>query len=576
MENLPLLFLRELFNMLPDLNAAIRCSHVCRNWKAAYETMIRTETLCLNFETTIPEFRWFLGHRLFYTNERVSKLSFLKPSLPSEELRFFDSPSAIAHFANIKKLVIFNASKDYYNFNDRITPEYKFPIQNQLSSFKRLEYVEITWDLQVLEGCEIDLPLLKALCFNQCYIAPKNSQIILRTPSLEALNIVSTGDNTSVKISNLKFVFPSALRHLEMSLHKANFKFKTNFKNLEILFLRGINYEVRDDLENGQELLANDFLKKLRRLEFVLFERKPEMACLDKLEAQKEKYNLDDLEMYYDSLPHRFDYENWSFYTEYREQLRYWPGELNLRFHKLIEHQVSLGLFKEGYFKIERLKVRQVDNQAPLVDLLRKVRVPTLQLDYDCNLGQSFFDEIADSAIVFDRLKLEERLCNRLNDPSVLTRLNVFVFDLSYQHFPSEASLALLRNRTSFRLNFFQYEELYDWGEEDGILRQEPNTRDYHRLIKTGNDFYCSVCEWVTCKESNYSQDPLGVVLKHAAIEGKESNLDCDEKRKYYNRFWGISENEKSDRMAKKLGRYLKGFKRNLQFKKLKKTFFKG
>ena len=155
MENQPFLILKELFSILPDLNAAIR-SHVWRNRKAAYEAMIRPETLCLHFGTTIQEIRWFLGHRSFYTNKRVSALSFLKPVLPSEELRFFDSPSFITHFANIKKLVIFNAPKDFYNFYDRIMPENK-------STFFELEELSGT---NARRLCNRDEKIFRGICLH--------------------------------------------------------------------------------------------------------------------------------------------------------------------------------------------------------------------------------------------------------------------------------------------------------------------------------------------------------------------------------------------------------------------------
>lgn len=81
-----------------SLNEAIKCSYVCRNWRAAYE-QIRPEKLFLYFDAFI-----LLNHSLFYTKERVDESHFLR--IPSD-LQFLSSDAARSHFVSIKKLVIF-------------------------------------------------------------------------------------------------------------------------------------------------------------------------------------------------------------------------------------------------------------------------------------------------------------------------------------------------------------------------------------------------------------------------------------------------------------------------------------
>ena len=108
MENLPFVVLKKLFKMMPDRNETIKCSQVCRNWRAAYEMAIERESLFLNFEEFLP-----LNYLLFYTNEPVVESFFLRlPSDPNDpkrelEIPFLRSDASRVHFANLRKLVIF-------------------------------------------------------------------------------------------------------------------------------------------------------------------------------------------------------------------------------------------------------------------------------------------------------------------------------------------------------------------------------------------------------------------------------------------------------------------------------------
>ena len=532
MENLPFLFLKELFGMMPDLNQVIRFSHVCRNWKAAYETMVKPETLCLHFEKTkrtIP-----LNHRLFYTNDRVSQLFFLKTSLPSNELRFFDSASASTHFANIRKLVIFAAPADYYNISASADYPYKFCLQKQLNTFKRLEYAEFFFTIHVQEACEIDLPFLKIVCFNGCQIDGESAQIILNTPSLEAMKIHTGDRKKSIKITNFKFLFPSALRHLELTIFKTNFKFETKFDRLEVLMFSNLVWELICDFDETKKLqmLADDFLEPLPSLKFLLFVHG--WPVLAKLEEEKRKFGLNDLKILTD-VTDKFNYANWQGYLEHKEQLRYWPGKFNLVYDKLINCQIPLDLFRENYFRINEMMVCHVDNQTVLLEFLKNAQITSLELKYGCNLGQSFIDQIADSTILLNRLSLDDCILNRMNDFSVLSRLGTSRFTVFFQKFRTDAIIAILKNPICFIFHFIYYDGFTDvnW---NGESRKNANI-DYnssHYLQRAGKEFLCNTCGWISSNDPNRFRGPVKVTLLHAANGPFAPNLTDDQRRRYF------------------------------------------
>lgn len=152
METLPLLVLENLFKMMANRNEMIKCSQVCRNWRAAYQAIPKPDRLYLHFDQFLPLHRW-----LFYTNETVTEFYFLKIR---NDLQFLRSSTARLQFANNNKLVIFPAYIDH-----PYPPVYEFSFREQLNHFKSLEHLEIHrrypklepgnfW----LEDAEIDLP----------------------------------------------------------------------------------------------------------------------------------------------------------------------------------------------------------------------------------------------------------------------------------------------------------------------------------------------------------------------------------------------------------------------------------
>lgn len=200
MENLPLVFLRKLFWMLPDHRERLKCSLVCRNWRTVYE-QLRPEKLFLCFDPFIP-----VNHSLFYTNERVDEHHFL--SIRSG-LQFLSSEAARRPFVSIRKLVIFRD----WSWKDR-DPAPKFSFRNHVNHFRSLEHLEINLISLWLEDDELDLPKLRVLSFEDCGFERKNLTVILNTPLLEAVRIWPLYslflENT--RISNFKFLFPDQVK----------------------------------------------------------------------------------------------------------------------------------------------------------------------------------------------------------------------------------------------------------------------------------------------------------------------------------------------------------------------------
>ena len=529
MENLPLVVLQKLFKLMPNLNERIKCSHVCKNWRAAYEATMRPETLCLYFQEFVP-----LSDRLFYTNERVSKFSFLRMPRSYDYLQFLDSNASVL-FASIKKLVAFECFEDLKIMK---SPELRF--RNQLNHFKSLEHAEIVCKMPALEGAEIDLPRLKVLSFGGIYqFDGENVPVILSTPSLQALKIgqLFGPRQDRFTIESFKFLFPHSLVFLEMPSYEADFKFKTEFANLECLVFHYDNPKLFEvvviERQRVLRSFGDDFLKSVPSLKFLYFDGNMNGSDLPKLEAERGKFGMENLKIVDDEGPFAvFDYLNW---PRYVQQLRNWPGEnLFLVFDKLINCQIPFDLFKENYLRIEELKVRLVADQPLLADFLRKVKISQVILEYDCNLGQSFFDEIADS-VTLSGLILEGYDWSRLSDPSVLNKLMVLRFEVYYQQFYREVALAVLNNRACFWLCFYKFEEFMDVIPEevgeDGELRKEPNEliRFGHTTRRVGSEFYCQTCGWISSNDPNRLEDPVRVTLQHVESEFSGGNMTKEE-----------------------------------------------
>ena len=223
MENLPFIVLRKIFSEMASLNEVIRCSLVCKNWRLAYETLYKPETLCLH-----PDEFMRLNRHLQLTDERLNRVNFLKIS---EDLQFLQSAAARDHFVNIKKLILFEFSRESDKNYHQIVSEFSF--RENLNPFKSLEYLEIRWRKMILRDRVIDLPKLKTLCFQRCEFKGEIVRIRLETPSLEALLLFIRKTHPLAEGSRFQCSSPERLRYLKFVFHHENLKFDTTFENLE-------------------------------------------------------------------------------------------------------------------------------------------------------------------------------------------------------------------------------------------------------------------------------------------------------------------------------------------------------
>ena len=505
--DLPFLVLKKIFRIMPNLKEAIKCSLVCKNWREAYETMVRPQSLCLHLQAFIP-----LNHRLFYTNERVDPFAFFKYPDHSQFLR---SELAMGHFKQIKKLILFIFYADY------ALP--LFRLREQLNHYESLEHVELQCKTLVQEECEINLPNLKSFwCHHMKF--EENAQVVLNTPSLEIMRLVeysrkcsedSEGSEDSAEITNFKFQFPEKLKYLEMYNHKTGFKFDIEFPNLECLVFP-------DTLHSSERvrLFGDDFLESLPSLRFLYFSWFRDLD-LPILEEEKRKLNRKDLKICDEWESYKFDYKNWSKYVKDREQLSHWPSEKVVVFDQLIDCKIPLKYFEENYLRVRELKVRQVADQALLVNFLKKVHFQYLVLEYDCNLGQSFLDEVADSVTV-SSLSIDECVLNRLSDLSVLSRLNAFCMEVYFQQFRREAVSAVLRNLACARCYYYPYDGFDDEGPDlllgEDFFRKGYRERQYydHAVLRAKSEFYCDWCCWISSNDPNHSKKgPMEVTIQH-------------------------------------------------------------
>lgn len=224
MDNLPFLVLKKIFNGMDNLNQVIKLSLVCKSWRAAYEAC-KPETLCPYF----GDFLW-LNYQLSLSNEKLQKINFFKIS---DAKKFLESDITKFHFANIRKLVIFEDSIKWRFLPDTII------YQSDINELSNLEYLEISLKFLFFEGDEINLPKLKTACFHvyddfeEEKIDDLKTQITLNTPSLEALFLLGHLPN----FSKFKILFPHKLKWLQFTnkSEKHNLKLDAKFDNLECL-----------------------------------------------------------------------------------------------------------------------------------------------------------------------------------------------------------------------------------------------------------------------------------------------------------------------------------------------------
>ena len=506
MESLPLLVLEKIFSELASLNEMVRCSLVCRNWRAAYEACKPT-TLCLFSKAFMP-----LNHRLTYSTERVRKCQLFKTF---EDLQFLASEITIARFANLRKLVIFTPNCREYGLE-----YHPFSFRKQLNHFKKLEYLEIQKGVSfIMEDSELDLPMLKVLCFNanrkwkefdeeEARVPPK---VLLNTPSLEVLEVQPY--DLGFSFSEFILKYPNQLRSLTVIPDTAEFNQKTKFEQLECLAVRLKYWEFTDD-----------FLTQFPNLKLLLlFTYDRDGLINKKLTEQKKRFGLDDLEVLINStvdrdytldLYYTLDHENWRKYVRHEQTFKYCPIELVVDLNQAIEYAVPLDRF-QSFFRLNGLKVGRVADPSLLVDFLRIVETFFfLHLNRECNLDQSFFNEVANFLTVH-RLHFHESILNRLSDYAFLEKFNYCVLSLRFQNLPREAFSAALKKPNCYI--HFQFDR-------EPIEVEQNENEEPAAVLECGHfivrhpafGFVCKMCYWVSARDPDSNSSPVEATIRHA------------------------------------------------------------
>ena len=232
------------------------------------------------------------------------------------------------------------------------------------------------------------------------------------------------------------------------------------------------------------------------------------------LRASKQKLKLEDLKILdheKDSL-YEFDYTNWRKYAGYRKQLRAWPNDFRVEFTKLINCKIPFSHFKENYLRIRDLTVRQVTSERLLVEFLKNVKIRTLSLDYDFNLGQSFFDEIANFLTVKE-FNSYESTWTSVSDASVLDRMNFRKVELQFNQLPRQIALAILKKPFCLIMTFKSYSGWRQSFVEEN--RKTSNGKHFHIIRKANGVFYCIHCKWSSAKDPKCLEDSFEGVIHH-------------------------------------------------------------
>ena len=512
MENLPILVLKKIYSELTNLNEVVRCSSVCRNWRTAYE-VCKPTTLCL-YSEFMP-----LNHRLAYSTERVSRCQCFE--IREDGLQFLASEITRTHFANIRKLIIFPPIREESNLK-----YHSFSFEKQLNHFQKLEHLEFQRGVRFdLEDSELDLPILKVLCFNadrkqkefddeeydegsseqfdeesgeEVTVTPK---VVLNTPSLEILELQPF--NRSVSFSEFLLKHPNQLRSLTALLDYDGFKPKTKFERLKCLAVR-------------IDELKDNFLSFFPNLKLLLFLSTwdPDHSLHRRLMEQKKRFRLDDLEILKKhkedrDLNYCLDHENWRKYVRHEETVQYCPVDLAVDFNKLVHHALPLDLFK-SFFRLRGLKVGRVADQSLLLDFLRIAKTfHFLNFTPEFNLDVDFLDQVA-RFLTVHLLHFTENVLRRLSDYTFLEKFNYSIlflrFRVSQKNLPREAASVALR-KPNGHIDF----------EFD---REPPNENGQyvgwgHYIEKdSALGFVCQLCKWSSANDPD--SDPIEATIRHA------------------------------------------------------------
>lgn len=292
------------------------------------------------------------------------------------------------------------------------------------------------------------------------------------------------------------------------------------FENLEFLIVLNESYDFKKALDD-------DFLESFPNLKFFYF-KYVGLFIYPSLAEQKRSLN-DRKCLYYhynDSYEYseNFDYANWPKYVEHRGQLGHFPHDLYAdNFNKLVDCRIPFHYFTENFLSLCVLEVGRVlkVNERLLVQFLKGISLFNLGLRNEFNLGQEFFDEVADFLSV-DCLSLYESTLSRLHDFAFPSKLNFTGFGFYYDRVhPREAILMTLKKPSCYHFDFIHSSQFFYRDRE--YKQHEDNTDDSDReipqmrskIVKRADHFYCTRCGWSSESDPNFSDAILDSVIDH-------------------------------------------------------------
>lgn len=174
-----------------------------------------------------------------------------------------------------------------------------------------------------------------------------------------------------------------------------------------------------------------------------------------------------------------------------------------------------------------------MDEQSLLVKLLRNAKINSLVLDYDLNLGQSFFDEIADF-VTGHLLRSYQSAWSRVKRSSGTKQAELFdAFELHYEQLLRQVVLAVLQKPSCYALDFHRYsgfEERLEYADECAeitiiSMAQMVSTIRFGKTVRT------STVNSAGRPAIRILADPMAGTLRHIENQRSAPNLTEGELR---------------------------------------------
>lgn len=265
MEDLPALVFSLIFECHLSLKEQVRCTQVCRKWRAILDPFKRKRL----FLHVGP----FPRRKRSCTNEIIR----FQDSFEIKSIDFLRHPLTRSYFKRIKQLTVFNI---YYDSNQIEIPK---TLSKYLYYFQELECLELE-GFSLANKSQLSLKNLKTLSLKNCQI---QKPLELNLPNLQ--HFISW----LVLSNNITFKHPNSIRSMQYYNHHRDCRFKATFENLEVITIFDVN-----------GYLLKNFLSRMPKLQrLILYSQMTENDFEELKRQRSEIFNLKDLQI------HHFGYD---------------------------------------------------------------------------------------------------------------------------------------------------------------------------------------------------------------------------------------------------------------------------